>query len=106
MLLAVADAESAKEDEKDEEIIDAERCLDGVAGSEFECCLMAFFEVEPEGESASGTGYKQAPEPCELGSGLIGAAMRQQCVGGDESEDGDVEADPPQEWGAGDLTVP
>jgi len=110
MLLALADAEAAKQDQKDEQIVDGQRSLDGVAGDEFKRRLASLLVVEPEGESAGREGHEEAPEPCQPGPRLIlfpfgSAAVRQECVGHDQRQHRRVESDPPQQWRAGNGVI-
>jgi hypothetical protein len=50
VLALLADAEALKDDQEDEEIVDAKGGLDGLTGDPFERCLVALGDGDPRGK--------------------------------------------------------
>ncbi len=66
--------EALKDDQEDEEIVDAERGLNGVAADPFERCLTALGNGDPGGEGGCGQHQDDRPEPGN-GLGVPGLAL-------------------------------
>jgi len=101
-----ADLESAEEDEEDEEVVDAERGFDRIAGDEFKRFLMALPESDPDGKDHGGREQDRGPYPrgC-LGAGLIFAMRRQEGVHEQQREDCQVKTNPPSPGRAGNHSM-
>ena len=74
--------EALKDDQEDEEIVHAERGLNGVAGHEFQSRLAAFGKVDPYGKARRGQHKHAGPEPRNgLRTARLAPVSREQRVG-------------------------
>ena len=102
VLPLLADAEALEEDEEDEEIVDAERRLNRIAGHEFERALPALSEVDPDGEDDCRSDEHRSPDPCDcLCARRFATASRQEGVHQKQCQHCAVEAQPPSPGSAG-----
>ena len=65
VLAFLADLESLKQDEKDEEIVDAEGGLDGKTGYKFKGRLASLSQRDPAGKAHCNEDKKAGPQPCD-----------------------------------------
>ena len=65
VLALLADLEALKDDQEDEEIVDAERGFDGVAGDAFKRGLPALGSADPRGEAGRGEHESRRSKPGE-----------------------------------------
>src|SRR5579872_175752 len=90
------DPETLKEHEKNEEIVDAERCLNGIAGDELQSALTALRDPYPPGKHRRRENKNSGPEPRRgLCLRCLTTSRRQKSIDGEQQNHGYVESDPP-----------
>ena len=96
----------SKENEEDEEIVDAERGLDGVAGHEFERVVTALPDSDPDREDSRRSNQNAGPDPCgRLRARLLAAVCRQERIHQQQREHCAVKSQPPPPGSAGNHSV-
>jgi hypothetical protein len=100
MLVLLRHLEVGEDQDEDEDVVDAERVLDQVAGKEFERRFRPLQLPDEEIETEGKQHPRDAPRGCFLDRDDVRLAIESDEVDRQHDEDTDVKCDPEPEWQA------
>ena len=106
MLILPAHLEVGKNENEDEDVVDAERIFDDVAGEEIERCLRPFQVPDEEIKAERKEDPDEAPDGGFANADDVGLAIKPDEVDRENEKDAEVKGDPEPKWHARLVSMP